>query len=177
MKEKYILEKILFISGELIKKEKLLKLMKLKEIDSLVSELNEEYLKEQRGFTILKIEKQDGVYYQLNVTSVDSILNTMNESIDSNLSDSALETLSIIAYKGPVSRSFIDEIRGVNSSYILRNLLIRGLIEKEVSKDKSNLYLYRVSSKFFQILGINDISQLDDFEKINKLDLNTIENE
>lgn len=177
MKEKYILEKILFISGELIKKEKLLKLMNLKEIDSLVSELNDEYEREERGFIILKIEKQDGIYYQLNVTGVDSILTSMNEKIDSNLSDSALETLSIIAYKGPVSRLFIDEIRGVNSSYILRNLLIRGLIEKEISKDKSNLYLYRVSSKFFQILGINDITQLDEFEKINKLDLNIIENE
>ncbi|MDD4123164.1 MAG: SMC-Scp complex subunit ScpB [Candidatus Pacebacteria bacterium] len=177
MKDKYILEKILFISGELIKKEKLLKLMGSKEVDSLIDDLNQEYQETERGFTILKIEKSDGVYYQLNVSGIDDILEKMNKSIDSNLSDSALETLSIIAYRGPVSRSFIDEIRGVNSSYILRNLLLRGLIEKETSKDKNNLYLYRVSEKFMQLVGVNDITLLDEFEKINKLDLNSIENE
>jgi len=126
MQDKYILEKILFISGELIKKEKLIGLIGTKDIDSLVSELNYEY-GEERGFVVLKIEKQDGWYYQLNVKGIDDILKKMNESIDSNLSESAMETLSIIAYKGPINRSFIDEIRGVNSSYILRNLLIRGV--------------------------------------------------
>ncbi len=52
-----------------------------------------------------------------------------------------------------------------------------GLIKKEVNKDKKNVFLYRVTEKFLQILGVSDISQLDEFDKIKNLDLNSIENE
>ena len=140
MEERYILEKVLFINGELIKKEKLSKLSGIKDVDILINELNKEYIENQRGFVILKIEKQDGVFYQLNVAGINDILSKMNENIESDLSESALETLSIVAYRGPVSRSFVDEVRGVNSSYILRNLLIRGLIEKRPVKKRKTYF-------------------------------------
>ena len=62
-----------------------------------------------------------------------------NKEENTDLSKSALETLSIILYKSPISKAVLDEIRGINSAYILRNLLIRGLVERKKDENK-NVY-------------------------------------
>jgi segregation and condensation protein B len=85
-----------------------------------------------------------------------------------NLTDSALETLAIILYKQPVSKAEIENIRGVNSQYILRQLLIRGLIEKIQSTSDKRMQLYKTTLEFMQHLGIKDIKELPDFEELTK---------
>lgn len=78
------------------------------------------------------------------------------------------ETLAIIMYRGPVTRADIDRIRGVNSSFILRNLLVRGLIEKDTT---TKSVLYKGTSSFFAHLGITQMTELPEFESImNTLD-------
>ena len=85
------------------------------------------------------------------------------------LSRPSLEALTIIAYRGPVSKIDLDRIRGVNCSLILRNLLLRGLIEGKFDKQKQETY-YTVTLDFTRFLGLSEIKELPDFEKLNKDD-------
>ncbi len=75
------------------------------------------------------------------------------------------ETLAIILYRGPLSRSEIDRIRGVNSSFILRNLLIRGLITRSVDK-KGNGYTFSITPALYAHLGVTRKEELSDFARI-----------
>jgi segregation and condensation protein B len=98
----------------------------------------------------------------------DVIDKVRKEEVTKDLSKSALETLSIVLYKKNVTRPDIDFIRGVNSSVILRNLMMRGLIEKGgVSSQGSNIYL--PSHKLLRHLGVSSQSLLPDFEKTSKI--------
>jgi segregation and condensation protein B len=80
-----------------------------------------------------------------------------------------LETLAIISYKGPMTRPEIDNIRGVNSSFIIRNLLIRGLIERDLDVKKSNAYVYKISFELLRKLGLEKIEQLPGFQEYNSI--------
>jgi segregation and condensation protein B len=81
------------------------------------------------------------------------------EELMKDLGKAGLETLSIVLYKGPISRTDIDYVRGVNSAFILRNLAIRGLIVKEENKYKPTLEL-------ISHLGMKNIEELPDKESI-----------
>ncbi|RJQ31630.1 SMC-Scp complex subunit ScpB [Candidatus Parcubacteria bacterium] len=87
----------------------------------------------------------------------------VKSELDGELSKASLETLSVILYKGPVSRAEIDYIRGVNSSFILRNLLIRGLIEREEKRAEDKTFVYKPSFELLKFLGITSIEELPDF--------------
>lgn len=84
------------------------------------------------------------------------------------LTDAALETLAIIAYKQPVSKAEVESIRGVNSQYSIRHLLIRGLIEKIQSPSDKRMQLYRTTLEFMQFLGLKDMKELPDFDELTK---------
>jgi segregation and condensation protein B len=87
--------------------------------------------------------------------------------LNADLSRSSLETLSIIAYKGPVTRSQIEAIRGVNCSYVLRSLLMRGLIERKEASDIRG-YIYEISFDFLKKMGISSAKNLPDWENLSK---------
>jgi segregation and condensation protein B len=85
------------------------------------------------------------------------------------LSRAALETLAVVAYRGPLSRPDIEYIRGVNSSFTLRNLMIRGLVERaEYAKDGRG-YRYRVSTDFLKYLGLEGIGDLPRYEELTAM--------
>jgi segregation and condensation protein B len=84
------------------------------------------------------------------------------------LSEAALETLAIVLYRQPVSKTDIENIRGVNSQYTLRQLLIRGLIEKIQSPADKRMQLYKTTLEFMQHLGIKNMNDLPDFEELTK---------
>lgn len=86
--------------------------------------------------------------------------------LEKKLSKAALETLSIILYRSPLSRSEIDYIRGVNSSFILRNLVMRGLIERSLDK-KKNTNIYTPTFDTLAYLGVSEVTELPDFEQVN----------
>ncbi|MCK6462905.1 MAG: SMC-Scp complex subunit ScpB [Candidatus Pacebacteria bacterium] len=96
------------------------------------------------------------------------------EEFNSDLSKAALETLSIIIYKGRATREEVDYIRGVNSSYILRNLSLRGLVDKENQsgggENTSGLRVsvYKPSMFLLRHLGLNNPQELPDYETGNK---------
>ena len=75
-----------------------------------------------------------------------------------------MEALTIIAYRGPIAKGDLDKIRGVNCALILRNLLLRGLIE---SKEVKGEDYYQVSLDFIKFLGVSDVSQLPDYQRLH----------
>ncbi len=97
------------------------------------------------------------------------------EELTKELSRASLETLSIVLYKEKVSRADIDYIRGVNSSFILRNLLVRGLVDKETDAKDSRVSLYRPSLELLAHLGVSKTSELPNFEEVRKTLLEKIE--
>lgn len=85
--------------------------------------------------------------------------------IKSDIGKAGAETLAIILYRGPITRNEIDRIRGVNSSFILRNLMIRGLIEREQNKQGSG-YTFSITPTLLAQLGVTDLRELTDFARI-----------
>ncbi len=87
-----------------------------------------------------------------------------------SLPPAALETLSLVAYFAPVSRAEIEYVRGVNSSFTIRNLLMRGLIERIAGeKGTHGQNLYRASNSLLQFLGIQHIKELPAYQEYRKL--------
>ena len=76
------------------------------------------------------------------------------------LTQAALETLAVVAYKQPVTRSRISAIRGVNCDGVVRTLVTRGLIEETGSEPESGAFLYRTTSLFLEKLGLDSVDQL-----------------
>lgn len=84
-----------------------------------------------------------------------------NETIK-EFSKGAIETLALIAYRGPIARSDIDYIRGVNSQFMLRNLLLRGMVEKAPKNT------YQITSDALRFLGVESVEQLPQFEQFSE---------
>ncbi len=126
---------------------------------------------EKRGVVVMKNSgdnKPENMEVFLATSSASSELikkiSMEEESVE--LGKASLETLSIILYKGPIRRSDVDYIRGVNSSFIIRNLLVRGLIEKKSDPKDSRTFLYSASFDLLAHLGVSELNKLPDFEKV-----------
>ena len=89
--------------------------------------------------------------------------------MDTPLTPASLETLAIIAYLGPCNRALIEYVRGVNSTFILRSLMIRGLVERKPDPKRMNTFLYQVSFDFLRHMGLTRQGDLPDYEKYRKL--------
>ncbi|HEY9585153.1 MAG TPA: SMC-Scp complex subunit ScpB [Candidatus Paceibacterota bacterium] len=87
------------------------------------------------------------------------------EELSRDLSRAALETLSIVLYKGPVTRSEIDYVRGVNSTFILRNLLVRGLIERIDNPEDQRSFLYKPTFQLLEYMGVAHVEELPEHEE------------
>ncbi len=82
------------------------------------------------------------------------------------LSRAALETLTLVLYRGPINKSNIDFIRGVNSQFILRNLLVRGLVERVPDSKDKRVLLYRPTFELLQHLGVSKVIELPEYETV-----------
>ena len=158
------IEGLLFYKGEDVAVSKLAELLGTNNegIEEALKKLEQSLI--NRGLVLVR--KDDKVV--LGITSeLSSLIESIRkDEIAKELSKAALETLSIILYKNGVSRSEIDYIRGVNSSFILRNLLIRGLVERVIDSKDSRKILYRPTFDTLSFMGITSISQLPNYEQI-----------
>src|SRR3989338_5699563 len=156
------IEAILFWRAEPISKKKLAEFLQIpvaeieKEIATLESELH------TRG--IVLIRKEDEVMLGTAPEFSPLIERLTKEELHKELGKAGLETLSIILYFGPVSRSEIDYIRGVNSTFVLRNLLIRGLVERVQNKNDQRSFLYKPTFELITFLGLKGVSELPEYE-------------
>lgn len=83
------------------------------------------------------------------------------------LSRAALETLAIIAYRGPIAKPEIDTVRGVNSAVMLRTLLVRGLVERKRSRKDERSYEYSLSFDFVRHLGLTGLQELPNYQELH----------
>jgi segregation and condensation protein B len=113
---------------------------------------------------IVLIEHEGEYTLGTNPASSKLIESVRKEELSRELGKAGLETLAIVLYQGPVRRSEIDYIRGVNSNFILRNLLIRGLIERKPAPNDARASVYTASMELIRHLGLTNISELPDFE-------------
>ena len=84
----------------------------------------------------------------------------MLEGQQARLTQAALETLAVVAYKQPVSRSRVSAIRGVNVDGVMRTLLNRGLVEEAGTEHETGAHLYRTSSYFLERIGVTSLDDL-----------------
>jgi len=163
------IESLLFISAKPMSVKQLSGLISksAEEINKLCRELIEDYKDKKQGIQIIKNNDK----YQMVSSSENAsvVKNYIKDETMGELTRPSLETLTIIAYRGPVSKFDLDRIRGVNCALILRNLLLRGLIESKFDKKKKELY-YNISFDFVRFLGVNDIEDLPDYERLHKDD-------
>lgn len=164
---KAVLEGLLFIIGdEGLTKEQMLEILEVSEedLDKLLDELKEDYESSDRGITIKKF----GDEYKLTTKSEHKEHYEKLAELSSmkTLSQSALETLAIIAYNEPITRIQIDELRGVNSSQMIRNLLARDFIKEVGRADTAGRpRLYAVTDAFLDYFGLSSIEELPKIEE------------
>jgi segregation and condensation protein B len=163
------IESLLFISSKPISIKHLSELLKQesKNIENAGDELVEQYKAESRGLQIIKNSQR----FQM-VSSPDNaevVREFVKDETTGELTRPSLETLTVIAYRGPISKIDLERIRGVNCSIIIRNLLLRGLIEQRFSKTKNENY-FTVTFDFLRFLGVNDVKELPDYVKLNTHD-------
>lgn len=163
------IESLLFISGEPMSLKNLVKILEIseEEIKNAIESLKSDFSEQNRGLTI--VESSENYQLTTNPASSDIISKYLKETLKEDLTPASLEALAIISYKGPMTRPEIDNIRGVNSSFIIRNLLIRGLIERDLDIKKANAYIYKISFDLLRKLGLEKIEQLSGFQEYNSL--------
>ena len=172
MEKQAILEGLLFVVGdEGITLDNICEIMNIKrsEAQKLLKSLREEYNKEERGIRIsfigetfkLTTKQEYKDYYQKLITTKGS----------NTLSQSALETLAIIAYNQPITRVEVDELRGISSINMIRKLMAKDLVK---ISGKSNLpghpNLYRTTSEFLDYFGLATLSDLPELPITPKSD-------
>jgi len=160
------IESILLVTAKPISVKKIAEVLNIKpkEVLSELSELSREYNESERGIRLLA--NNDKVQMVSSPANTDLVKSYLKDEITGELTDPSLETLTIIAYRQPISKAEMEQIRGVNCSLILRNLMIRGLVEAEYDKERGAT-LYSVTLDFLKFLGINSAGELPDFERLN----------
>jgi segregation and condensation protein B len=131
------------------------------EVLAALAKLTEHY--QDRGLNIIK----KGDYFSMVTAPTNSeyVAKFLNEELRHDISEAALETLSIITYKQPITRAEIEEVRGVNSDSIVRNLMIRGLISEVGRKESPGRpILYGTTMEFLQYFGISGHHELPTVE-------------
>ena len=137
------------------------------EVEQFVEELKTKYNQEGNGIQI--VQSGDDIQMVTNPLAAELVKNFLNEDMTGELTPASLETLTVIAYRGPISKTELEQIRGVNCTVIIRNLLIRGLIDFTEDKDKLQTY-YQVTVDFLKYLGLNTVKDLPDYEKLHHVE-------
>lgn len=168
------IESILFFKGEPVSVKQLVSFLGVdeKEIMQALSVLKESL--QNRGIRL--ISNNNRVMLGTAPEMHDIIKLIKKEEISKDLGKASLETLSIVLYKSPVRKSEIDYIRGVNSATILRNLMVRGLIERKADKKNQRSFFYYPTFDLLSFMGISDLSELPEYNKVKgELEVNTSE--
>lgn len=168
MKDNYLqaLEAILFASSEPVSIEKIAQVFKItsNEAMNLCENLREKLDKNTSGLKLVKIKES----YQMCSKGeykgyIQEIMNLKKNTV---LSSAAMEVLAIIAYNEPVTRAFIDQVRGVDCSYIINSLCQKGLVEERGRLSlPGRPLLYGVTNNFLRCFGLENLQQLP---KVNK---------
>jgi len=159
-------EALLFASGNPIAISKIAQLIDIPEehVDLLIGQLIDEMADDNRGLTIVKVAEG----YQLcTKPELSEVIKKLAQVQDSKLSLAAMETLSIIAFKQPITKLEIESIRGVKIDKVLAKLLERQMI-KEVGRKEAigRPILYGTTDEFLKSFGLNDLKDLPELAEL-----------
>jgi segregation and condensation protein B len=160
------IEAILFFKGEPISFKNLASLAGVKESEVKDALTLLEGKLSDRGVRL--VFKENEVMLATSANATDLITKITKEELSRDLGRAGLETLSVILYRGPISRKEIDYIRGVNSAFIVRNLLIRGLVERVTSGKDERVFLYKPTLDLISYLGLSRIEDLPEYAEVRK---------
>ena len=161
-----LIQALLFYKGEPQSKKDLMKSLAKSdaEIEQAIAELRE--VLSNQGIVLVET---DDTYTLATSREASELLETMRkEELSKELSKASVETLAIIAYTGATTRHEIDYIRGVNSSFILRALLVRGLIEKFPNPKDSRTFIYKPSMDLLSFIGSVSEKDFPEYERFHK---------
>ncbi len=130
------------------------------DVEKALSELAQEYTDQERGFELRNVG--GGWRFFTRDAFAPAVERFVLDGQQARLTQAALETLAVIAYRQPVSRSRVSAIRGVNVDGVVRTLVTRGLVEEAGIDAESGAVLYRTSSYFLERMGLSDIDELPD---------------
>ena len=170
LRNRAILEGLLFITGDeglTVKAASSAMNIKEKEVEELFEELQKLYTDDSHGF---EIERFGETYRFLSKALVhESAKRLFSLEKETKLSNAAMETLAIIAYKQPITRVEIEEIRGVSADVMLRKLEARGLIQESGRSDAPGKpFLYTVTDEFMNTFHLTSLSELPDLPQFNQ---------
>lgn len=164
MEEKHLkaaLEAMLFAHGDAVSAQRLADVLEMTKeaVERHLLLMQSEYEKEERGIALIRVEDR----WQLCTKNAYSavVRAVLDKSRNTPLSQAALEVLAVIAYNQPVSRSFVEQVRGVDSTAVIYTLLQRGLIEEAGRMDLPGKPLaFATTDAFLRTFGLENLGQL-----------------
>lgn len=157
------LESILLFKGQPVSYKELSKALETDEaaIKTAVRDLSDQY--QNRGMSVVHNDHECEL---VTAPGTNELLSAFQKTEgETELSNAALETLSIVLYMAPITRSMIDYIRGVNSQFTVRSLMIRGLIERDPNS-KTPAYVPTLDT--IKFLGLNKVDELPNFAEVKQ---------
>ena len=155
------IEAILFVAGEAVSIRDLAKALQADEkgLKAVLKEIGSEYDYEQRGFMLKRFG--DKVQLATRPMYSEDVLRLLQPVQQQSLSQAAMETLAVVAYKQPVTRAEVEQIRGVKCDYSLQSLMMKGLIQEAGRKDTiGRPILYATTDTFLSHFGIQGLEDL-----------------
>ncbi len=164
-----IVEAFLFTAGDPVDEKKIQTFLRLtkKQWQGAIDSLTEKYKQENSGLQIIRKGSKIQLVTKSNLAKL--IAKFMGKTLgNEELSRATLETLAVVAYRGPVTRAQVEYIRGVNCSFALRTLSLRGIIDRKDNPLDSRSYLYEISFDFLKSLGLKSVEELKDYDKLKE---------
>ena len=173
-----VIESLIFSSDDSLSPDEIIRAIKSidgedveinkNDVEVVVNQLNEKYESSESSFRILKIA--NGYIFATLETFAKYVGYLSSERAKRRLSQAALETLSIIAYKQPITKPELESIRGVNSDYILTTLLEKNLITiKGRAESVGRPLLYGTTDEFLKYFGLNNLTDLPKPREIEEI--------
>lgn len=157
------LESILFVASKTLTVEQLAKAtgVSVDKIIDAIETLKVKYNHDDSGIRI--ITSENTIQMGTSAENADVVEQFVKDEVAGELTKAQLETLTVIAYRSPITRPELEQIRGVNCSIIIRNLLMRGLLEEQESTEKL-MPVYLVSTEALRHLGIDSVEKLPEYD-------------
>ena len=145
------------------------------EVTAELKALAEEYATQDRGFDLREIA--GGWRFYTREDCAPLVERFVSDGQEVRLTQAALETLAVVAYRQPVSRARVSAVRGVNCDSVMRTLVLRGLVEETGTDAETGAILYRTTGYFLERLGLASLEDLPDLAPFLPEDIEDIENE
>lgn len=168
-RKKGIIEAILFAVGESVTLDRLASVLDMgkEELLPILQEMKEDYNKEERGVCLIELD--DAWQMCTKIETYDYIRKLVSQPKKRSLTDVMLETLSIIAYKQPVTKQEIEVIRGVKSDFAVNKLIEYGLVKELGRLDTvGRPIVFGTTEDFLRCFGVSSIEELPDIDEVTK---------